>query len=89
MRRAVLVLAVGAVVAGGSAATASVIPGGLPDPRDCHQMNKLLHIDNVRDCSGSSVALKPPPVVGVSQRPDGAVCVTVSEQVPQCVGPID
>jgi hypothetical protein len=24
----------------------------IPDVTDCHELNKLLHIDNVRDCNG-------------------------------------
>jgi hypothetical protein len=71
------------------AAAQSVIPQ-LPDPTDCHSMNAFLHIDNVRDCDGGArTDVAPPPLpVSVQRRSDGAVCVTVSEQVPQCVGPI-
>ena len=29
----------------------SLVPQ-LPDPTDCHSMNKFLHIDNVRSCDG-------------------------------------
>ena len=35
-----------------------------------------------------TVAAPPPLPVSVQRRPDGSVCVTISLQVPQCVGPI-
>ncbi len=33
----------------------SLIPQ-LPDPTDCHDMNRFLHIDNVRSCDGAPVS---------------------------------
>ncbi|MFN2538559.1 MAG: hypothetical protein ABR549_10470 [Mycobacteriales bacterium] len=74
-----------------SAAAQTPVPG-VPDPTDCHAMNKLLHIDNVRNCDpllgANAQATTPPPPVSVQRRSDGSICVTVSLQVPQCVGPI-
>ena len=49
----VTLLAVGSL---GAIASPAVAATGGPDippiPRDCHDWNELLHIDNVRDCSG-------------------------------------
>ena len=94
-RRAAVTLLAGLLLAGGaSVASASTPLPPLPDPSDCHSMNRFLHIDNVRSCDGGSSARTesaPPPLpvpVSVQRRQDGSVCVTVSVQVPQCVGPI-
>lgn len=38
--------------------------------------------------SAASAAAPPPPPVGVYQDGHGGVCVVVSQQVPQCVGPL-
>ena len=41
--------------------------------------------------AGASTTVAPPPVpvpVSVQRRPDGSVCVTISLQLPQCVGPV-
>jgi hypothetical protein len=41
--------------------------------------------------ASSSTTTAPPPVpvpVSVQRRPDGSVCVTISLQLPQCVGPV-
>lgn len=53
MRRILLA----AVLLSGVLATAGTASAGtpIPNPTDCHQLNALLHIDNVRDCgSGGS-----------------------------------
>jgi len=93
-RRAAVTLLAGLLVTGGaSVASAQTLIPQLPDPSDCHSMNAFLHIDNVRSCDGDAARTEaaPPPLpvpVSVTRRPDGSVCVTVSLQVPQCVGPI-
>lgn len=83
----------GLLVGGAAAASASTPLPPLPDPSDCHSVNAFLHIDNVRSCDGDAAARTesaPPPLpVSVQRRDDGSVCVTVSLQVPQCVGPVD
>jgi hypothetical protein len=48
----------------------------------------------VRDCNDpppgeASRAVAPPKIVSVDRRPDGSLCVTISEQVPQCIPPLD
>jgi hypothetical protein len=90
--RAAVLLAAALVGGAAAAASAQSLVPQLPDPTDCHQVNALLHLDNVRDCDGSRAAeAAPPPLpepVTVQRRSDGAVCVTVSEQLPQCVGPV-
>ena len=92
MRRLVLAAAALTLLGGGVAAAA---PPEVPKlPKDCHELNDLLGIDNVRDCNDpppgeASRVAAPPQLVGVHQRPDGAVCVTISYQVPQCTPPLD
>lgn len=89
MRRLLAAVAVGGVALAGAAAAA---PPELPKvPKDCHEWNDLLGIDNVRSCDDPPAAAEagPPSLVGVHQREDGAVCVTISYQVPQCTPPID
>lgn len=90
-RRAALVLA-GLLIGAGASVASAQTPVPLPDLTDCHSVNAFLHIDNVRDCddpAGSRAEAGPPPLpVSVQRRSDGAVCVTISLQVPQCVGPI-
>lgn len=69
----------------------------LPDLSDCEEVNDFFGVDNVRECDNSggrsTVAVAGPPSlpvpVSVDRRPDGSLCVTISEQVPQCVGPLD
>lgn len=41
-------------VLAGPAAAVAAPPVTVPDPTDCHSMNKFLHIDNVRDCDNNS-----------------------------------
>lgn len=54
MTRRVVVAALTGAVLGAFAAPALAAPDlpKVPNVRDCHEMNKLLGIDNVRDCSG-------------------------------------
>jgi hypothetical protein len=95
--RRLLVAAAAAAVLTGAAGGALAAPPELPSvPKDCHEWNELLHIQNVRSCDGdpSSEATRtqagPPPVpVGVHVREDGSVCVGISYQVPQCTPPMN
>ncbi len=50
MRKTVLTLALAAAFAGATAAPALAGPPLPTVPKDCHELNALLHIDNVRDC---------------------------------------
>ena len=51
-RLAVSTVLAGAVLAMAGPALAAPPVGPLPDPTDCHSMNKFLHIDNVTNCDG-------------------------------------
>lgn len=55
MRRALTVATLATALLGVSAGTALAAPP-VPDPRNCHEVNKALGIDNVRDCSGDPVS---------------------------------
>ena len=90
MRRLLAAAALASVALAGAAAAA---PPELPKvPTNCHEWNDLLGIDNVRSCDDPPPAraeAAPPQLVGVHQRADGAICVTISQQVPQCTPPLD
>ncbi len=51
MRKVLIVLSLLAVTTGLSAAPALAGPSV---PKNCHEWNALLHIDNVRDCDNNS-----------------------------------
>jgi hypothetical protein len=65
-RRAAVTLLAGLLLTGGAAAASASTPGpALPDPTDCHSLNKFLHIDNVRSCDGyppAKTESAPPPL---------------------------
>jgi hypothetical protein len=89
MRRLLVATALASVALAGGAAAA---PPEVPKlPSNCHEWNDLLGIDNVRSCDDPPAASEaaPPQLVGVHQRSDGAICVTISQQVPQCTPPLD
>jgi hypothetical protein len=54
VRTLVLALATAGMLAGiATPAVAAAAGPKIPDLTDCHEVNRLLGIDNVRDCSGS------------------------------------
>lgn len=54
MRTLLLALVTAGLLAGIAGPAAASIPGpGIPNLSDCHEVNRLLGIDNVRDCSNS------------------------------------
>jgi hypothetical protein len=55
MRKPLIVLAlVGAFAAAGTVPALAAPPSPIPSiPQNCHDWNKLLHIDNVRSCDGN------------------------------------
>ncbi len=54
MRALVLALVTAGLLAGTASSASAARPGpSIPDLTDCHAVNDLLGIDNVRDCSGS------------------------------------
>lgn len=53
MRALVLAFVAAGLLAGTASASAARLGPPIPDVTDCHAVNDLLGIDNVRDCSGS------------------------------------
>ena len=51
MRRLLVAVAVVGLLTG-AAGAASAAPGLPTVPKNCHEVNELLHIDNVRSCDG-------------------------------------
>lgn len=53
MRALVLALVAASLLAGTTTASAARIGPPIPDLSDCHAVNDLLGIDNVRDCDNN------------------------------------
>ena len=54
MRKVLIVLSMLAAITGISAGPALAAQSVPSVPKDCHEWNALLHIDNVRDCDNNS-----------------------------------